>query len=144
MPSAMAWAAMPVSVKAKPKAVAQCLFRMFPTPFRVVGALDVALLRGLFVPRIDDAVEHDRGEKDQAADHAPHLLPVDGANEIGGGVGVPIALVPSALRIGAERPLHLDSLGRIASDELRRDDLSGRNVVLDPMRERGEYIVLRV
>src|SRR6185437_17065785 len=55
-----------------------------------------------------------------------------------------LALVPSALRIGAERPLHGDSLRGVAIDEFRRDDLSRRNTVLDPMRERGENIVLGV
>src|SRR5450432_2154858 len=69
-------------------------------------------------------------------------LPVDGASEIRGGVSVPVALVPGALRIRAERPLHLDSLGRVAADEFRRYDLIRRDAVLDPMRKRSENIVL--
>src|ERR1700733_13029848 len=69
---------------------------------------------------------------------------VDSANEIRGGVGVPVALVPGALRIRADRALHLDALGRIVADVFRRDDLVRRNAVFDPMRERGENIVLRV
>jgi hypothetical protein len=71
-------------------------------------------------------------------------LPVDGASEIRGGVSVPVALVPGALRIRAERPLHLDSLGRVAADEFRRYDLIRRDAVLDPMRKRSENIVLGV
>src|ERR1700689_867591 len=71
-------------------------------------------------------------------------LLVEGANEIGGGVSVAIALEPGALWIGAERPLHLHPLGRIPVDEFRRDDLGRRDAVLDPMRKRGENVVLGV
>jgi hypothetical protein len=56
---------------------------MFHTPFSVDGVLNVALLRGLGVPRIDDAVEHDRHEPDQPPDCGISLF-VDGANEIRG------------------------------------------------------------
>ena len=56
----------------------------------------------------------------------------------------PVALVPGALRIGAERPLHLDALGRVAADVFRRDDLIRRDAVLDPVRKSGENIVLGV
>ena len=36
-----------------PTAAATCPFRMFHTPFLLGGDLDVALLRGLFVARVD-------------------------------------------------------------------------------------------
>src|SRR5580692_7067392 len=73
MPSAMAWEDNPVSDKTNPKAAAICFMRMFHSPFRVIGALYVALSRGLSVARVDCAVEDDRCQLNQAAEHAPHL-----------------------------------------------------------------------